>query len=44
MRKNISGSYRSRNGFPGPDYCEFRFVDYGRTWAFTLDDFECNLE
>lgn len=31
-------------GFPGPDYCKFRFIDYGHTWAFTLDDFECNLE
>ena len=20
------------------------FIDYGRTWAFTLDGFECNLE
>ena len=30
-------------GFPGPDYCEFRFIDYGRTWAFTPDDFDCNL-
>ncbi len=27
-------------GFPGPDYCEFRFVDYGYTWAFTLEDFD----
>ena len=31
-------------GFPGPDYCEYRFIDYGHTWAFTRDDFDCNLE
>ena len=26
-------------GAPGPDYNTYRFIDYGRTWAFTPDDF-----
>ena len=26
-------------GAPGPDYNTYRFIDYGRTWAFTTDDF-----
>lgn len=27
-------------GWPGPDISEYKFDDYGRTWAWTLDDFD----
>ena len=26
-------------GYPGPDYNEYRFEDYGITWAFEMKDF-----
>ena len=29
-------------GFPGPDYNDYRFIDYGRTWTFTPEDHEVN--
>lgn len=31
-------------GSPGRITVNSVFIDYGRTWAFTLDGFECNLE
>jgi len=26
-------------GWPGPDYTKYKFEDYGKTWAFSMDDF-----
>ena len=27
-------------GWPGPDYNVYRFADYGKTWAFSMNDFK----
>jgi len=27
-------------GWPGPDYNNYFFRDYGKTWAFTMSDFK----
>lgn len=27
-------------GYPGPDYNQYSFSDYGKTWAFTMEDFQ----
>ena len=27
-------------GWPGPDYNNYYFIDYGRTWAFSMEDFK----
>ena len=27
-------------GWPGPDYNTYRFSDYGKTWAFSVNDFK----
>lgn len=29
-------------GWPGPDYNIYRFMDYGKTWAFTREEIESN--
>ena len=29
---------------PGPDCVSYDFADYGRSWAFSIDDFEINLK
>lgn len=30
-------------GGPGPDYNVYRFSDYGKTWAFSMDEVDCEL-
>lgn len=29
-------------GQPGPDINEYKFSDYGKSWAFSMEDFEVN--
>lgn len=31
-------------GYPGPDFNTYEFSDYGKTWAFNIEDFKHEVE